>query len=198
MAIFDIPIGPPITETGCTYLVSEAKVRRRKGPTSAPYGSITYDRKKGDMLEWENEDEFLVWLAAEEYRSTFKFIVSHTEESKSPNWRARRLYRCSREFSGGQLDRENANQWDRKIPSKKTGCGCRLVIKQYPHTDTILSKYEGKHDHPLGDDNLRFLRLSEKTKTLVMEMIHTRIDSKAIVSDKLHDSFPGPIKRLSS
>jgi hypothetical protein len=80
-----------------------------------------------------------------------------------------------------------------KIPSKKTGCRCRLVIKQYLHTDAILGKYEEKHDHPLGDDNLRFLRLSENTKNLVMEMIHTRIDSKAIVSNKLHALFSEPM-----
>ena len=189
MGIFEIPTGPPITERGGTYLVSKSK---RGKSTSAPYGSITYNRKRGDMLEWDNEDEFLVWLAAEETKNTIKLIVSHTEKSNSPNWRARRLYRCSWEFSGGQVDRANANHWDRKIPSKKTGCGCRLVIKQYPGTDTMLGKYEGKHDHPLGDDNLRFLRLSENTRNLVMEMIHTRIDPKAIVSNKLHYSLTEP------
>ncbi len=134
-------------------------------------------------LEWVSENEFLVWLAAEENKNTIKFIVSFTEESHSPNWRARRVFKCSREFSGGKPDRKNTFQWDRKIPSMKTGCQCRLTIKLYPHTETVLGKYEGQHDHALGDDNLRFLRLSDNVRNVVMDMIHTGIDSKAIVSD---------------
>ena len=184
MASFDIPSGPPITERGCTYLVSEAKVHRGKCPTTMPpYGSITYDHKKGEMpLEWSNEDEFLVWLAAEEHEKTIKFIVSVTEEADSPNWRAWCTFRCSREFSGGKPERENVHQWDRKIPSMKTGCQCRLVVKWYPHTKTILGKYKGQHDHALGDENLRFLRLSDGIRNLVMDMIRKGTDPKVIVS----------------
>ena len=192
MPSFEIPTGPSISERGTTYLVSDAKLRRGKRPTTtAPYGSITYDREKGTMpLEWENEDEFLVWLAAEEHMKTIKFIVSVTEQSDSPNWRARRTYRCSREFSGGKLDRENVHQWDRKIPSMKTGCQCRLIIKQYPHTRTILGKYDGQHDHPLGDENLRFLRLSHHIRSLVMDMIREGTDAEAIVSQMLIPELP--------
>ena len=69
MGIFKIPTRPPISERGGTYLVLKSKCDKS---TLAPYGSITYDRKRGDMLEWDNEDEFLVWLAAEETKNTIK------------------------------------------------------------------------------------------------------------------------------
>ena len=45
----------------------------------------------------------------------------------------------------------------------------------------MLGKYIDEHDHVLSDDNLRFTKLSERTKALVMEMVRTRIDSQAIV-----------------
>ncbi|KAH9045983.1 hypothetical protein EDB84DRAFT_1435760 [Lactarius hengduanensis] len=182
MPTFDIPTGPSITERGHDYLVSDAKVRRRKHAIMKPlYGSITYDRKKGEMsLEWANEDEFRTWLAAEEDKNTIKFILSRTEQSNSPNWRARREYKCLREFSGRKTERENTNPRDRKIPSMKTGCRCLLSVKLYPHTETIPGKYKAQHDHALGKDNLRFLRLSDNIKKLVMEMVYTGMGSQAI------------------
>ncbi len=32
-------------------------------------------------------------------------------------------------------------------------CQCCLAIKLYPHMETVLGKYEGQHNHMLGDDN---------------------------------------------
>ncbi|KAH9009639.1 hypothetical protein EDB84DRAFT_1245003, partial [Lactarius hengduanensis] len=135
--------------------------------TSHRYGSITHDRKRGKMtLEWANEEDFLAWLAAEESDQTIELIVSHVAHSDSPLWRARRILKCSREWTGGH-SKSGATApegRERKIPSKKTGCRCRLTIKLYRHTETILGKYENEHDHPLGDENLRFTWLSDKTR----------------------------------
>src|SRR6266702_3491464 len=185
MPTFEIPTGPSITEWGHTSLVSETPVCHGKCPAMTPsYRSITYDRQKGEMpLKWVNEDAFLAWLAAEECENAIKLIVSRTEDSDSPNWRARRVYRCLWEFSGGKQDCEDTNQSNRKITAMKTGCQCRVTIKMYPHTETILGKYEGNHNHALGDDNLRFLRLTERNKIFVMDMVCMGMDSKAIVSD---------------
>jgi len=158
MPSFDIPLGPPITERGCTYLMSEAKVCHGKHPTPMPpYGSITYNCEKGEMpLEWVSKNKFLVWLTAKENKNTIKFIVSFTEESHSPNWWAWCMFKCSREFSGGNPDCENTFQWDWKIPLMKMGCQCCLTIKLYLHMETVLRKYESQHNHTLGNDNLRF------------------------------------------
>ena len=195
MATFDIPIGPSISERGTTCLMSGAKPAKVRCPVRKPvYGSITYDREKGNMpLEWPNEDGFRIWLAAEEQDKVIHLILSHTEASDSPNWRARRMFRCSREFSGGKPHREKKHQHDRKIPSMKTGCRCKLIVKQYPGTEIILGKYEGAHDHPLGDDNLRFLRLSNKVRNLVKGMILTGMGSQAMVSSRLILRLPSEL-----
>ena len=183
MSTFDIPTGPSITENRLTYRVHKRKAPRAEAPER---GSITYDREKGGMeREWVDYDAFLDWLATEETQNSIEFIVSQVERSDSPIWRERRVYRCAREYSGGKHDREKLTEWERTIPSKKTGCRCRLTIKRYPHTDKILGKYEDQHDHAIGDENLRFTRLSDTTKALVMDMVRTGIDSKAIVREIL-------------
>ena len=46
-----------------------------------------------------------------------------------------------------------------------------------------------KHNHPLRDDNLRFTRLTDRTRELVMEMVHTGVDTKIIVRDDLLDTY---------
>jgi hypothetical protein len=136
--------------------------------------------------EWADYDTFLDWLATKEAANSVEFILSQVERSDSLIWRERRVYRCAREYSGGKLNREKITERERTIPSKKTGCRCRLTIKRYPHTDKILGKYEDRHDHAIGDENLRFTRLSDTTKALVMDMVRTGIDSKAIVRDKTY------------
>jgi hypothetical protein len=181
MLTFHIPTGP---ERGATCLVPEANMQCGKHPAKLCYGSITYDCQKGDMQEWPNENKFLEWLAAEEQGKAIKLIVSRTEQSDSPNWWACCKFRCSCEFSGRTTNQDNIHDWDRKIPSKKTGCKCKLIIKQYPNTKAILGKYEGEHDHPLGDNNLQFLRLSHKVRNLVMDMVHTGMGCQAIVSEQ--------------
>jgi hypothetical protein len=191
MPTFEIAVGPAITENLRTFRTTDRRLIEDPA-TSNRCGSITYDRKRGKWpLEWANEEEFLAWRAAEESDNSIELIVSHVAHSDSPLWRERRILRCSREWTGGwhKSGSTASGEQDRKIPSKKTGCRCCLTIKLYRHTDTILGKYETEHDHPLGDENLRFTRLSDGTRDLVMAMVHTRIDAKAIVSNNLFAAY---------
>ena len=188
MRTFEIPTGPSVSENKLTYSSQKQKARCTPAPKR---GSITYDRKKGGMTrEWADHDEFLAWLAAEQTEKAIELIVNQTEKSEGPIWRERRVYRCGREYSGGKSTYQKINQWERTIPSKKTGCRCRLTIKRYPGVETVLGKYVDEHDHALGDDNLRFTKLSERTKALVMEMVRTGIDSQAIVRVYFLFCFP--------
>ena len=184
MPTFDIPTGPTVTQGNLAYNVLREEARRAKRRITTPWkGSLAYDRDKAGMTyKGDDNDAFLVWLAAEESAKFIELVVSQIEYSNSPEWRERRVLRCSREFTGGTSDYQNKHQWERKISSKKTGCQCSLTIKRYPQTDVILGKYQDEHDHPLGDDNLRFLRLSGKIRNLVMDMVYIGIDSKAVVS----------------
>ena len=185
MSALEIPTGPPISDNKHTYCAQKRKAPCAEDPvTRWPRGSITYDREKGGMTrEWANEDDFLAWLAAKESEKHIELIVSKVVRSDSPIWRERHVFRCGREYTGRKQVYKKLNQWERAIPSKKTGCRCHLTIKLYPDTATILGKYEEQHDHALGDKNLRFTRLSDATKKDVMQMVHLGVHDKAIVRD---------------
>ena len=183
MPTFDIPTGPTITQGSLAYNAPREKARRTKQITKPRQGSLTYDREKARMThKWDNHEVFLVWLTAEESANSIELVVSKIVYSDLPEWWERRVLRCLCEFTGRKSDYENKHEQECKIPSKKTGCRCCLTIKRYLQTDVILSKYEEQHNHPLGDENLRFLRLSGKVRNLVMDMVYIGIDSKAIVS----------------
>jgi hypothetical protein len=152
MPDFDIPTGPPASKNTLTYSSQKQKAPCAPAPKR---GSITYDCKKGGMTrEWVDHDEFLAWLAAEQTDKAIELIVNQAKKSGGPIWRERHMYWCGREYSGGQSQYQKINQWERMIPSKKTGCQCCLIIKRYLGIDTVLGKYIDEHDHPLGDDNL--------------------------------------------
>jgi hypothetical protein len=104
--------------------------------------------------EWGNDDEFGEWLAAKESKKSIELIVSQVIRSESPIWQEWCVLWYGREYMGGRQECENVGQSERKIPSKKMGCWCCLMIKQYPHTEKILGKYEDEHDHAVGNDNL--------------------------------------------
>ena len=153
MSTLSIPTGPPISEN--------RRICKRKSPcaedllTTWHIGSITYDRKKAGMThEWDNDQQFLAWLAAEESNKAIELIVSQVLKSDSLIWQEQRIMKCSQEFMGGRKPYMHLTQSGRKIPSKKTGCRCSLIIKRYPHTETILERYIDEHDHMLGNKNL--------------------------------------------
>jgi hypothetical protein len=179
MPSFEIPTGPSLSENKLTYSTQKQKARCTPTPKCR---SITYDHEKGGMTwEWTDHNEFLAWLTAEQTEKAIEFIVYQSKKSEGPIWRQWRLYVCGREYSGGKSKYQRINQWERMIPSKKMGCQCRLTIKQYLGIKTVLGKYVDEHDHPLGDSNLQFTKLSDTTKALVMEMVRIGIDSQAIV-----------------
>src|ERR1700744_6240369 len=155
MPEFEIPTGPAITQRDLANNASREEARRAKRRATTPRrGSIAYDCGKGGMtLEWANEEEFRAWLAAKESVKSIELIVSQIEYSNGPDWRERRMLRCSREYSGGKSNYQKKTQWERKIPSKKSGCQCQLTVKLYPQMEIILGRHNNVHDHALGDDN---------------------------------------------
>ena len=192
MSTFEIPTGPPITQGSLAYNTSREEAHcAKRCMMTLTRGSLTYDCKKwGHTFKWPNEEGFQIWLTSEESEKTIELVMSQIKRADSEAWRERRILWCSREFTGRKKTYQKKNQWDRMIPSKKTGCRCCLTIKLYLGMDTILGKYEGEHDHPLGEDNLRFTRLSGKVRNLVMDMVYIGIDSKRIVESHSIVLFP--------
>ena len=124
MPTFDIPTGPAISQGNLAYNVPREEARHAKRRLTAPRkGSLTYDREKARMTyKWDNNDVFLVWLAAEQSAKSIELVVSQIEYSDLPEWWERRVFRCSCEFTGGKPNYEKKHQHEWKISSKKTGC----------------------------------------------------------------------------
>ena len=161
MATFEIAVGPSVADNLRVCWTSGTNKRQVEDPaTTLRLGSIMHDWKHGKMpSEWKDEDDFCTWLEAKGSDKGIELIVSHVRHSDSPIWREWHVLVCSREWMGGQpAQNKSASsapvEQDGKIPSKKTGCQCRLTLKFYRHMETILGNYESEHDHLLGDNNL--------------------------------------------
>jgi transposase len=97
-------------------------------------------------------------------------------------WTRKRIYVCSRQRSGGPSKYQKKHpERHRKLESKKTGCRCRVVIKQYPHTETILGRYTNKHDHEIGQANAAYTRPSRNAREQIKTKLMQNVDPKEIV-----------------
>ena len=121
-------------------------------------GSFDYDRANGILpLKWLNPEAFDTWHWNEELAHSIELIKSTINACSSQVWTLRRLFICSCEDGRGHAKYVKKNlEWKRKIPSKKIGCPCNIVIKHYLDTERILRCYESKHDHPIGIANVPF------------------------------------------
>ena len=156
--------------------------RPEMSASSNKQGSFDYDREKGGyFLEWASLAEFDAWRRQEEIANSIELVVCRTVMGKV--FTQKRTYCCARQPTGGDKQYKKKNlHWDRKIDSKKTGCGCQLTIKLYPDTPTILGRYEADHDHEVGFANLAYTRMSPAAREKIYDMLNQRIDYKEIVS----------------
>ena len=76
---------------------------------------------------------------------------------------------------------------ERKIESKhiKGGCPCKVLIKTYSHTKTLLGKYNLDHSHSIGKDNLKFIQIQMCIWELIESWVHYEVTDQEIVSDFL-------------
>ena len=82
------------------------------------------------------------------------------------------------------------------IPSKKTGCHCEVLIKQYLHTSTVLGRYVADHDHEIGAANIAHTRLSGTTWEQIKMMLIQTIDHREIVSCRNQNSLAANLIHL--
>ena len=103
-------------------------------------GSFNYDREKGGFAhEWNSLADFDAWRRQEELAYSIELVTAWTSGPIGRLYTEKKIYRCSCQQTGG--DRHYQKKFPdryRKIESKKTGCRCQLIIKLYPHTQTIL------------------------------------------------------------
>jgi len=82
-------------------------------------------------LEWDDLANFEAWRREEELAYTIEIIRSSTYRGGPTSlWTKRRVLLCGREHPGGKSKYvKKYPEQQQKIPSKKTGCHYRLVIK---------------------------------------------------------------------
>jgi len=150
--------------------------------TSTRRGSFNYDRECGNYpLEWSDLAAFNAWRQEEELCYSIELIASRVGSGGSL-WTQNQLYICSRQLSGGQKEYKKKNpDWKRKIGSKKTGCHCRVIIKLYLHTNTILGNYRNVHDHEVSSDNIAYTWMSGIAWEQIKSMLVQKVDHKEIV-----------------
>ena len=164
-------------------------------PLLRAFGGITYNQEgNGYNLEWESRAEFERWLTNEQQALGIEIQRSKTWHSKA---RGQHIYltyetfHCTRNQLGGVKPYVKKTAWKRKIESKRIegGCPCFVEIKTYPHTETILGKYNHDHSHPTGKDNLKYIWIWVATCELIEAWVHYGVTDQEIVSDSLfnHD-----------
>jgi len=111
-------------------------------------------------LEWLNLAAFDVWHQNEELAHSIELIKS-TIARGGQVWTLRHIFMCSCEDGrrGSKYVKKHLER-KQKIPSKKMGCPCNIVIKCYLDTERILGRYKRDHDHPIGIANVPFTCLS--------------------------------------
>ncbi len=152
--------------------------------TSPQTGSITYDRENGFNLEWDSIGSFKDWLDNEQTTQSIELKISKIAH-RSSLCTTNQTFRCTRNGTGGLSKYQKKTTRKRRAESKRIagGCPCFVQIKTYPHTDIVLGKYNSNHSHPIGMENLKFVRMRDSTKEMIASMVSSGMNNKDIVSD---------------
>jgi hypothetical protein len=149
-------------------------------------GSFNYDREKGGFAhEWSSLAEFDAWRRQEELAYSIELVTAWTSGPSRWLYTQKKIYCCSRQQTGG--DRHYQKKFPdryRKIESKKTGCRCQLTIKLYPHTQTVLGRYDADHDHPIGLANIAYTRISRAAREKINVLLEQRVHRNEIVRNR--------------
>jgi len=145
-------------------------------------GSFNYDWEHGDFpLEWSDLTTFNAWHQEEELCYSIELITSRVR-SRGTLWTQNWLYVCSCQLSRGWKEYEKKKpDWNRKIGSKKTGCCCYIIIKLYPHTNTILGNYRNAYNYEVSLANIAYTWMSGIAQEQIKLMLVQKVDHKEIV-----------------
>jgi hypothetical protein len=183
LAPFQLEIAPPTPGTAGPDLTETPANLRKKG-------SFNYDREKGGYAhEWASLAEFDAWRQQEELAYSIELVTARTGTG---GWlfTQKKTYYCLHQETGAEKNyQKKFPDQKRKIESKKTGCWCQLTIKLYPHTPTILERYEANHDHEIGIANLAYTQMSRPAQEKIIAMLMQRIDHKEIMRKISYNSM---------
>ena len=187
----------PVSESPSPIVAPAPQVESIDTTTPKRHGSITRDREKQRPThEWNSLEEFHAWRINEELEHGIELLLSSSKRrpADGAHWKENRTYSCSRQGTGGKTKyvKKHADRI-RKLPSKLTGCRCRVRIKTYHQVSTVLGWYEPEHDHAIGVANLMYTRLRDSTRGYVLNLLRKNMSPKEVVSN----TTPSPSLILS-
>ncbi|KAJ7806691.1 hypothetical protein B0H14DRAFT_2381789 [Mycena olivaceomarginata] len=159
-------------------------------PSGPPAGSFEYDRVSDKYhLSWGSWHAFEAWRTEEERSKCIELRLVNTFYGL-PEFEQQLRFICSRAGTGGVKNYAKLHpEWNRKIPSKRTDCKCTLQVKQYPGTSTILGQYSDIHDHPTGNENLRFTQIPKETREYIAGLLRLKVVPEHIVQVTFLDTL---------
>ncbi|KAJ7818322.1 hypothetical protein B0H14DRAFT_2373223, partial [Mycena olivaceomarginata] len=121
------------------------------------------------------------WLENEEHRQCIELRLVQTTKGL-PQFEKKLRYVCSRHGTGGVKEYEKKfPERVRRLPPKRTGCACALIVKQYPGTRQLLGSYKNVHNHPLKKDNIAFTRIPRATREYIAAKLRDNVRPDKIV-----------------
>lgn len=130
---------------------------------------------------WNSWQEFLDWLEVEKTSKGIELRRVDVKTGKD-KYVSRFLYVCSRHGTGGVKTRTPKNpHWIRKIASERSNCQCFLKVKTYHNTSVVLAIYTNAHNHPIGNANLPYTRISDATREWIAGRLRDCVEPKYIV-----------------
>lgn len=156
-------------------------------PKTSEAGSYARDLELAKyQVRLESVDAIKAWVDAESAKKTIEFVrkeIRHNQTEKKRTWLTKHIWVCARMGSGGKKHYIIKNpQWQRKVSTKRTGCQCRITFKTYPDTQQVLGFYTEEHDHPIGNENARFIRIPYEDRVRIAEMLRMGIEPRNVVS----------------
>ncbi|KAJ7596229.1 hypothetical protein C8J56DRAFT_738006, partial [Mycena floridula] len=131
--------------------------------------SFEYDHVCDFSISWDSVDVMKTWLHCKQQKRGFELRLKDTRYNpltpKYPAsfWTETYYYVCPHQGTSGASHYVKKNpDCQQNVPNKQLdgSCLCRLTVKTYPGTSTVLGSFNDQHSHELGEANLVFMNIS--------------------------------------
>ncbi|KAJ7210954.1 hypothetical protein C8J57DRAFT_1097961 [Mycena rebaudengoi] len=185
-SISSLPENPPLT-SDLAPSGGHFTFRAFEDPAPPPpIGSYAYDLASGKYeLRWADWASFLKWKSSEEESKCIELRLVNTYTGTPPAATAferQCRYVCSRGGTGGIKPYTKRHpEWRFKLGSKRTDCRCSLLVKEYPGIKVILGNYLDTHNHPLGNENIRYTQIPKDLHEYIAGLLRLKVAPEHIL-----------------
>ena len=152
--------------------------------TSTRMGSITYNQKNSYDIEFKSLAKFNHWLSHEQMAHGIEIQRYKVKRSRTGQlYLTCETYLYVRNGTGRKSHYMKKTAHERKINSKQIEgrCPYYVRIKMYPHTSTVMCKYNQDHSHPTRKDNLKYIRIQAFMQDQIESWVHFGVTDQKII-----------------